>query len=343
MQNCSYRKERPSAGIIVLYKQADALRVQRSGPDDRQLVLQPGGEIEPVLDAMEDLVLKYPTTSVLIGGDFNAKSDLWFSGMENRRGLAVEECIVRLNLHVLNRADEPNTFCTANGLANIDITIASNQITRYPYYWKVMPDQIQSDHRLIMSKIRWSDDSEQTAPAFEKFSTRKVNTERLRQMGPMVNHKLRAQKADTEEDLYQYIEALTGELQELRAGEPKAAVGVARRRHQRQEGWAFLKNKNWSKGYFQLRLKEYKRAIMRAKTASWKEFVEHDLGENPWGITYRLAAAKISPKFIIATTKDEAGQETRDMVETLTAISSRTIRYGKTARNMWGETEPKWA
>jgi hypothetical protein len=36
----------------------------------------------------------------------------------------------------------------------------------------------------------------------------------------------------------------------------------------------------------------FKRKLAVARKKSWDRFVQHDLNENPWGITYKLAAEK---------------------------------------------------
>ncbi|KAG5890674.1 hypothetical protein JTB14_011640 [Gonioctena quinquepunctata] len=83
--------------------------------------------------------------------------------------------------------------------------------------------------------------------------------------------------------------------------------------------------KDQRKQAYQSTLRDYKTSIRRAKSESWGEFVEADLGTNPWGFTYRLASAKVKTSHLTSVIEDSVGQETTDMVETLQEIACQLM------------------
>ncbi|KAG5897576.1 hypothetical protein JTB14_007287 [Gonioctena quinquepunctata] len=83
--------------------------------------------------------------------------------------------------------------------------------------------------------------------------------------------------------------------------------------------------KDQRKQVYQSTLRDNKTSIRRAESESWGEFVEADLGTNPWGFTYRLASAKVRTSHLTSVIEDSVGQETTDMVETLQEIACQLM------------------
>ncbi len=67
---------------------------------------------------------------LIIGGDTNAKSSLWFSSTNNRRGDELVEFIVQNNLTILNNSSKP-TFMSSFGQSNIDLTLVNTTTQSY--------------------------------------------------------------------------------------------------------------------------------------------------------------------------------------------------------------------
>ncbi|KAG5882491.1 hypothetical protein JTB14_008464 [Gonioctena quinquepunctata] len=265
-------RERPLAAIIILNQKADALRLRT--------------DCEQHFTA-----IKFQTArrkELLVGSIYcNPTSEIipLLEAIENDRGLEVERFLAEEDMFVLNRPNEPDTFSTVNGTANIDLTIVNSRAHRAPHTWKVLEDQVASDHRLIIIKIGW--DPSAVEP----------------DLGPPSNQASR--------------KALS--LVERRTQAARKAYQCAISRNLSQE------IKDQRKQAYQSILRDYKISIRRAKSESWCEFVEADLGTNPWGFTYRLASAKVRTSHLTSAIEDSAGQETTDMVETLQEIACQLM------------------
>lgn len=84
----------------------------------------------------------------MIGGDFNAKSGVWYSNELEERGSLLEDLIMAHNLVVKNEPSELTTFEDSRGRGtNIDATLMTRRI-RINTPWRVQGD-CHSDHRRI--------------------------------------------------------------------------------------------------------------------------------------------------------------------------------------------------
>lgn len=84
----------------------------------------------------------------MIGGDFNAKSGVWYSNELEERGSLLEDLIMAHNLVVKNEPSELTTFEDSRGRGtNIDATLMTRRI-RINTPWRVQ-DDCHSDHRRI--------------------------------------------------------------------------------------------------------------------------------------------------------------------------------------------------
>ncbi|KAG5870373.1 hypothetical protein JTB14_016140 [Gonioctena quinquepunctata] len=312
-------RERPLAAIIILNQKADALRLRTDCEQHftamkfqtarrKELLVgsiycNPTSEIIPLLEAIGNLASKHVLAPMIFGGDFNAKSNLWHSRLENDRGLEVERFLAEEDMFVLNRPNEPDTFSTVNGTANIDLTIVNSRAHRAPHTWK----------------IGWDPSAVEPDLSPTKYNVRRVNLEKLNQLGPGVELRLRNQILTNESELKQAIQKLTNEMVQVTGSRPQSLNQCAISRNLSQE------IKDQRKQAYQSILRDYKISIRRAKSESWCEFVEADLGTNPWGFTYRLASAKVRTSHLTSAIEDSAGQETTDMVETLQEIACQLM------------------
>lgn len=62
---------------------------------------------------------------LLLAGDFNCRSTIWFDDNNDVNSVHMEEFILRNNFAVHNEPDLPPSFETVNGCSNIDLTLSS--------------------------------------------------------------------------------------------------------------------------------------------------------------------------------------------------------------------------
>ena len=101
--------------------------------------------------------------SVIVAGDFNARSPLWHDRPTSDQGLRggpVAEFISSYGLNILNRAGQPATFANHMGESCIDLTLCTDDLVSLLSDWKVLEGAISCDHRLIVWSAGGGLDSE---------------------------------------------------------------------------------------------------------------------------------------------------------------------------------------
>ncbi|KAG5887122.1 hypothetical protein JTB14_029802 [Gonioctena quinquepunctata] len=219
--------------------------------------------------------------------------------------------------------------------------------------WSVKAEVIESDHRPIFMTL-WKqihegyEEQEVGIDVGPKYCTRRIDTAVLNYMARELNDQLAQLPLFDAESIDNYIEALTKGIMNImdttcrkrkpfRARTPwwterlvtlKADIGRARRAYQ----GARLNNNNINgdevaaaRGVYTTALTTYKMAIKEAKSNSWNRFVEEDLGSNPWGTVYKIAAKKIKWKHLETTVSDLEGTFTSSHQDTIEAILNRII------------------
>ena len=88
----------------------------------------------------------------IISLDSNAHSGLWGSPENNRRGDRLEEFILANELVVMNNGSLP-TFQTVRASSIIDVTLATHIASTKLSGWRVCPDDMFSDHKLIKMSL----------------------------------------------------------------------------------------------------------------------------------------------------------------------------------------------
>ncbi|XP_072403173.1 uncharacterized protein [Diabrotica undecimpunctata] len=89
---------------------------------------------------------------ILIAGDINAKSRQWGSPINDKKGELWNEWIAQAGLQVLNN-NKP-TFIRGASQSHIDITFASEGLSRNVYGWDVLDDQLFTYHRYIQFEVK---------------------------------------------------------------------------------------------------------------------------------------------------------------------------------------------
>lgn len=127
-------------------------------------------EFETFLVEMGALVGRSHPNSVLVLGDFNAKSTAWGSPATDVRGEVLEEWAVLSGLSILNRGSV-NTCVRQQGESMVDLSFASPELVRRVQGWKVMADvETLSDHRYIRFDVS-------TLPTVPNSPTRSATTQ----------------------------------------------------------------------------------------------------------------------------------------------------------------------
>ena len=104
------------------------------------------------IQQLQDLFDQLPSP-VLLLGDFNAHSELWGNGREDRRGSLLETFISNNSLCLFN--DESPTYChpASGSLTSIDLSI-SDAVIFPDFSWSVHNDLCGSDHFPIFLQCR---------------------------------------------------------------------------------------------------------------------------------------------------------------------------------------------
>lgn len=90
---------------------------------------------------------------ILVGGDFNSKSYLWGSKVEDKRGELVAEWMAEDDLIVHNQGETP-TFIRGNSQSYIDLTFSTRKIAGSVVNWRVIEEESLSCHQHIMFAFR---------------------------------------------------------------------------------------------------------------------------------------------------------------------------------------------
>jgi hypothetical protein len=113
--------------------------------------MPPSKPIEEVLDQINATINEIKPKNLIISYDTNAKSNVWFSKFNNKRGYDMLEFILKNDLTIMNNSSDP-TFFTINGQSHIDLTLTninSNKVNN----WKLLDIETNSDHCYISFDI----------------------------------------------------------------------------------------------------------------------------------------------------------------------------------------------
>ncbi|KAG5869583.1 hypothetical protein JTB14_023421 [Gonioctena quinquepunctata] len=218
---------RPLAGIIIMNKGTDAMQLKLTNTQHIVAITYKSHKYhtslltsiywnpdKDMIEEVENLVSAHARKQILIGGDFNAKSELWYANSQCNRGLAMEGLLLSTGLHLMNLPNQPETHSTANGVANIDLTLADVNTASTPYVWKVLPDKVQSDHRLIITEVG-SEESSKGSQNQNKYSMKHLNLDMINPMGPRYEEEFASRTVETEADIDSAITDLTTALLEI--------------------------------------------------------------------------------------------------------------------------------
>ncbi|KAJ3639163.1 hypothetical protein Zmor_004033 [Zophobas morio] len=111
-------------------------------PPNKEALRKTIRNLQEILDIVGEL-------PVVICGDFNSRSTLWYDRINDRSCQLLEEFILTNHLAILNQPNGPPTFQSLNGSSKVDLSLCSVSTIESITEWEVLDDQTVSDHRPI--------------------------------------------------------------------------------------------------------------------------------------------------------------------------------------------------
>ena len=90
---------------------------------------------------------------IIIAGDFNAKSPMWGSPTEDRRGAILTEWIGQINLTILNSGTKPTFERNSRG-SFIDLTMCTSNMVSKIGDWRVLQEETLGCHKILEYTIK---------------------------------------------------------------------------------------------------------------------------------------------------------------------------------------------
>lgn len=282
--------------------------------------------LDPILKTIEEIISKLSINKVIIAMDANAKSEMWFSGETDDKGKDLEDFIMTNNLYTLNKPKNPPTFSTGYGELNIDVTLVSENMLRYIKDWRVIEHSTSSDHNLIVYDVCILNNERRKILKDVKYNIGKANWDCfqreldfrftddfrgvIKQTKP--NNSVKILNTNLKEICDKSIpkkrksNRLTPwwneEIATLRRKLTKAKRNLAKvRRLQISEQY-----ENAKRSYAQIR-NSYVNKIKKAKSDSWRRFVDKETSRDLWGIPYKIVRDKIKKTEITSSLIKEDG------------------------------------
>lgn len=257
--------------------------------------------LQNIQDDMEDKGDK-----IIVGGDFNAKSPIWGSKVEDGRGKLLSEWLASKNLVVWNEGDKP-TFQRGASASIIDVTISTEKLGRIDGRWRVLDEDSLSLHnyiryrvaidRISRKPVRWRrgvfSHSKFSAAARRNFDETGRTMDILAFMNGLKMSQGEAMEGVRQDadgrDVYWWTE----EIQEIRDSVQSARRKLLRARASRrstEEGIIILE------ADYKMKKKSLKKEISKSKDACWKKICR-DTEEDIWGEGYRIVMRALNCNF----------------------------------------------
>lgn len=282
--------------------------------------ISPNVDMHQYKSTLDDIsaVLERRRGEFVVAGDFNAKSPLWGSPMEDARGTLLAEWLAEGDLLVLNEGDTP-TFERGGSRSFLDITMATPTTAANIHEWRVFDEEENmSDHNHIGFSLA-SESTESLSMdhikgwitkgrKWEEFTTNLSHEMTLHTYLPTPEDCDRLLKRtcdktfrrrlgfkSTRKPCFWWNDSLT----RLR----KLCV-AAKRRLQRARRRTPPDNIEQLQAQYKENRKDFRKAIKAAKEAAWKELCA-ELEDNVFGDAYLIARKKfrLRPAFEVSAEK----------------------------------------
>lgn len=269
-------------------------------------------EFNSFLDELSD-ALSYRVDKIILGGDFNAKANLWGSNNTNGKGLVLTRWAAERDLRITNTGNTP-TCVRPQGSSIVDLTWTSPDLVQLVRDWRVREDlESLSDHLYISYSIH----TDRPSLPLNRITFRKWNGKRFdrdfflavmvwRGIGPKVEDRDNVERITIWLD-QTMEEACDAAADRIGPRRPRRHAywwqdSVAAIRHQcirARRQWQRAKKRKWphmnidelGKEY-KLRRKELRKEINRLKSLAWQELID-SIDKGPWGLPYRIVLKKL--------------------------------------------------
>lgn len=297
------------------------------------IYIPPKDNIEEYISKLERLCNINREDEKIIGGDFNAKSSLWYSKSTDDKGELIEEFIVNNNLIVLNKEGEKYTYDSIHGQDNIDITLVTEGIENKSRGWNV--EEGISDHNIISWEVGME--------AVESTNENKIHVG-ITDWDGVRRDIDRRLKLINISDIEEKIKAVSGIIREVckkygkRRGkkncgtwwwskeleEKKAEVKRLNRRYRR---CCICDSREEYKEEYKISRRTYKKMIRDKMQESWMDFLREESRKSIWNIPDKIYRGKLKKKELIGSIK--VGETyTNTIEETYMALVNYLLPHG---------------
>lgn len=266
------------------------------------------GRLERVLSS----TLSAPSRPFILAGDFNAKSALWGSQLQDRRGAQIEELLEKYNLTVVNNDSGP-TFVGHRGSSNIDFTAAN--IGMYPKIldWRIADEDTLSDHRLLTwtlaaphdaadqagdnhhqqerfccKKAEWTlfDETFEEATSHAQGLQICIDAQQVEELAATINEAVISACRASMPPSRQFQRSVPWWTPDLTC--KRKEVRALRRRAQRAPDG----DRQARRELYSIACREYKKLLENTRASKWREFCSRSSEKDPWGTAYRVLRGK---------------------------------------------------
>lgn len=264
---------------------------------------------EDFIARLEDSI-RTADCSVLVAGDFNAKSPEWGDHREDRKGRALADWRASLGLLVCNQGDKPTFSRTRRGgvsSSHIDVTLISENAYAAVSDWQVLEAYTGSFHSYIAYIIGQSDTGSQLAPP-RRWAWRKLDRKKLSDFSTRVDALPPGGSAEENaaaiDRILQDACAACMPSGTYRGGKKPAfwwtaeiatcreECRKARRRFTRSRRSASPTSAGNEHALFRACRGRLRKAIRASKEACWAKLCEQ-VETDPWGLPYKLVTKKL--------------------------------------------------
>jgi ribonuclease HI len=259
-----------------------------------------------LIDLIEETTHRFPETSILLGGDFNAHNPSWGGEYLDHYGATLQDALIALDFNICNNSSSAPTFTSASGHSSwIDVTFYRKKNKLNIRDWEVQDQVTVSDHFYLSFNL---DSSISTILQEVRYNFKKADWKifcnELRSSCADIPSQL--ELAATTDEVDNVVEIITSNIiQALNKAVPilhlkfqnssywwNKDLSTQRRkvralfRLSRKSFDPTVKDIRWQ--HYKTELRIFKKMIKEAKDTSWKRFCSSVDPRNPFGLLYKI-------------------------------------------------------
>lgn len=301
--------------------------------------------IRPILDQVDDLLLRLGGKRILILADSNAWSESWFSHETNERGRIMEDFILANDLIIINEPNNTSTCVTPNGESNIDITLSSSNFAAELSDWRVSSECTTSDHNLIMFKISLNKKKENFSTWYQEkiYNLKRADWDKFKEkIRSEFDDNFTENLKDSPDELIKiFNKRLTkccdasipirkncigtvpwwnNELNQLRKN-----ARICKKQLLRAKKLNYVSLIPQYNDKYKVARNKYVATIKKFKKNTWKSFVTTEGNRDPWSIIYKIIRHKIKKDIFLSSLKLPSGEFTHSWKETANLLIDKCV------------------